>query len=406
MRLAPHVTLDHLDAAFWLDRAPDPDVPLLAPDQIAGFNAQVYERLNIPPVLSLPDALPRVEVEAPMRAFLPGQTHYNAEGQPVQPEVFERALESMLKGLADPLPVRFGLVTRRTDVRAFPTGGVITSRPFDYALDRLQETTVDVGWPVAILVTTPDDQWAFGLTPLYWGWLRLDHLVPGRREMIAAYATAEPFIVTTAAWGGLISLVSGQPLAAQMGTRLPLIEETPEVYHTLLPSVTGTEAAIVAAGAARREDFSPDYLPFTLRTLFTQAFALLGEPYAWGGSRFGLAGRDCSRLVQDVYAVAGVRLPRNGDQQAQSCRPAAVFTPDMDEATRRALLVDAVPPGAILELRGHVMVYLGHVEGTPYVIHDTSSGGFSEVIVSDLSLGAESPSGSLLSRLLRAVEVK
>lgn len=406
MRLAPNVTCDMLDAAFWLDRIPDPDSPLLTQDQIAAFNAQAHELLDIPPVLSLPDVLSRANIEAQMRAYLPNQTLYNAEGQPIEPGIFERVLANVIKGLPDRVVARFGLVAQRTSVRAFPTVGVITSRPFEYALDRIQETTVDVGWPAAILMATPDEQWAFCLTPLYWGWVRLEHVALGRREQAASFVESEPFIVTTAPQGGLVNLATGQTQAAQMGTRLPLAGEMPDVYQTFLPFIEDSTIGLAVRGSARQEDFSLGYLPLTRRTLFTQAFKLLGELYAWGGSRFGLFGRDCSRFIQDVYATTGVHLPRNGKQQGQVCHTTAAFTPDMDDKTRQAALIDSVSPGAILELHGHVMLYLGHVEGSPYVIHNTSSGGFSEVIVSDLSLGTDSPSGSLLGRLIRAVEIK
>ena len=187
-----------------------------------------------------------------------------------------------------------------------------------------------------------------------------------------------------------------------MGTRLPLIGETSAIYQTLLPLA---HESPIMQGAARKDDFAVGYLPPTRRTLFTQAFKMLGEPYAWGGSRFGIFGRDCSRFIRDVYATTGIYLPRNGGQQGQVGHATAVFTPDMDASARKTLLVDSVSPGAILQLPGHVMLYLGHVDGEPYAIHATSSAGFSEVVVSDLSLGADFPSGSLLSRLSQAVEV-
>ena len=406
MRLAPNVTFDMLDAGFWLEHAPHPDAPLLASDQIAVFNARVHEVLDIPPVFSLLDALPRAAVEARMRAFLPAQTRYTIQGEPVEPEVFESSLAGITADWPDPVPVDFGLVTQCTDVRAFPTAVPITSRPFEYALDRAQETTVDIGWPVAVLAGHPDHPWRFCLTPLYWGWVRAEHVAVGTREGVEQYATVEPFIMTAVSRGGLINLATGQAATSQMGTRLPLTGETPAVYETRLPVPETTDLPLHVQGYACKDDFHRGYLPLTLRTLFMQAFTMLGQPYAWGGARFGVFGRDCSRLIQDVYAVAGLRLPRNGSQQGQVCQPAVTFTPGMDDTTRKAALVDGVSPGAILELPGHVMLYLGHVEGEPYAIHATSSAGFAEVLVSDLFLGADSASGSLLHRLTRAVEVK
>jgi hypothetical protein len=401
-RLAPNVLPEMLDARFWLNRAPDPDALLLAPDQIAAFNARVYETLNLPPVLSLPDTLPRAAAEAPMRAFVPGRILYRPDGQPVEPDIFERTLEKLVADLPDALAVNFGLITENTHVRAFPMSFVFTAQPFEYALDRIQETTADVGCPVAILAEVFDHQWAFCLTPLYWGWIRRAHIAQGTREGVERYTLIEPGIVTTAAWGGLVNRVTGLASVSQMGTRLPWHGESPEIYETSLPMPDESDMPLFVRSYAYRADFAVGSLPCTRRSLFTQAFKLLGEPYAWGGSRFGLFGRDCSRLVQDVYATTGVRLPRNAGEQERVCQPQVVFTPEMSDQARKTRLVETVSPGALLNLPGHVMLYLGHVNGEPYVIHDTSSSGFSEVIVSDLSLGADSPSGSLLQRLTQA----
>jgi len=376
------------NAPFWIERLPEPDRPLS--DEITAFNRRVYTTLGIPAILDLPNVLPRAEVEAQMRAFIPSNPRYDAAGQLLTPAFFEQFLDPIT--LPDPVPVRLGLITQWTTVRALPTAQVITSRPFEYALDRIQETSVDWGWPVAVLAAS--GAWCFGLTPLYWGWMRTDHIAYTTREQIAAYAQADPYVVTISG-RGLVALAD-DGITPQMGTRLPLHAKTDQVYQLAVPQRLPDGMLHMADGFASREtgEFHDNYLPCTQRTLFTQAFKLLGEPYAWGDARMGIFGRDCSRFVQDVYGVTGIRLPRNGDQQARVCRTQAVFTPEMTDEMRRALLVEQVMPGALLFLPGHVMLYLGHLNGEPYAIHNTSSGGYSEVIVS--------PLGALLSRLTEA----
>ncbi len=401
--LPPNVTPDMLHPEFWLARSADPTAVWLTADQIAAFNARVHTVIDIPPVLDLPDTLPAEQVTAAMRRYLPARRLYTAEGQPLDPTAFETVLANGVAELADPVPVEFALAVQRTDVRAFPTAGALTSVPFAYQTDRLQETTIDVGWPVAILAQSVDQQWVFCLTPHYWGWVRTAHLARGSRQDIADFVNMEPFAVTVAN-RGLIALGADGGLTPQMGTRLPVHPGHDDLWLAAVPvrAEDGTLRLTSGFMAANGGDFVSGYLPLTLCTLFMQAFKLLGEHYTWGGSRLGIFGRDCSRTVRDVYATTGLLLPRNGDQQEQVGYAVITFPADMPAGARQTALVEHVSPGAILTMPGHVMLYLGHVDGVPYALHDTDASPYHGVIVSDLSLGTEK---TLLMRLTCAVSV-
>jgi hypothetical protein len=392
---------------FWLRRAPDPAAVLLAPDAAADFNACIYSTLGIPPVLDLPDSLSAAEVRAQIAIYAPpSKTRYGITGEPLDTAYFEALLENASPILPDVVPVRFGLATRRTDVRSFPTDEVITSEPFQFEFDRIQETAIDTGTPLAVTAISRDGTWAFCLTPLYWGWVHAEHIAFGTREQVADYANAAPFVMTVASRRSVV-LVTGGSVSTQMGTRLPLREEKPTAYRVSVPTRKLDGSLRLSDGfiAKRLEQFTTGYLPCTRQTIFTQAFSLLGEPYAWGDSRMGLFGRDCSRLIRDIHAVTGVILPRNADQQEKVCAPVVTFSAGMTDQERKTLLAGQVTPGAVLALPGHIMLYLGHVDGEPYVLHDTSANGFSSVIVSDLLLGSGSPAGSLLQRLSAAVMI-
>ena len=399
--LPPHVSPEMLRADFWLARAPHPDAPIVPPERIAAFNARVGERIGVAAVLALPDEVGAEQVRAWLAQYDPPEApRYGYDGRALSADAIRAQIARAVPELPARVRVRFGLTVRRAALRAWPSGAVLTSEPFAYALDRAQETTVDVGQPVAAVLRSRDGRWLFALTPHYWGWLRADAVAFGAREQVTQYVEAADFVMTVAP-RGLVGTAEGG-VTPQMGTRLPLADEAADVWRVRVPVRDADGALAFADGYAPRaaEHFVRGYLPPTPRSVLVQAFKLLGEPYAWGGARMGIFGRDCSRLTRDVYATVGVHLPRNAGQQGDVCRVLIAFAPQMDEAARRAALVERGRVGALLELRGHVMLYLGHVNGRPYVLHDTLSAPYAGVIVSTLALGEER---SLLARLRRVV---
>lgn len=406
-KLPPNVVPEMLDPEFWLARVPDPDAILQTPDTIANFNRCVHSTLEIPDFRDLPMVLSADTILQQIGMYQPPtRTRYGAAGQELDDAYFAALLENANPSLMGDIPLLYGLATKRTDLRTFPTNEVATSVPLDFAIDRFQETAVDVGWPVAILTSSRDGQWVFCLTPLYWGWLRQEHVAIAPRETVIEYVESQPFVVTVAN-RGLVAIRNENGVAPQMGTRLPLIEETTTTYRVRVPARNpdGTLAQVEGTIDRSVGQFRVGYQPLTLRNVFYNAFSLLGESYAWGCSRLGIFGRDCSRFVKDAYAPTGVVWPRNANEQATVGAKQVVFSVNMSEAERKQLLIEQATPGALLELDGHVMMYIGHIGGEPYVIHDTNRRPWACILVSDLSAGAGTESGSLLQQLNVAVVV-
>jgi NlpC/P60 family len=157
----------------------------------------------------------------------------------------------------------------------------------------------------------------------------------------------------------------------------------------------------------------PEPRPFTRRALLTEAFAMLGKPYGWGGKD---GGYDCSGFLLDLFAPFGIDLPRNSARQSM----AGTFSVDVaaveDRSEKRLLLEAAARRGVVLvHFPGHIMLYLGTTaEGVPMAMHAFSEfltpcegseaetvNRIDQVAVSDLSLGAGSSRRDFLSRITR-----
>ena len=162
------------------------------------------------------------------------------------------------------------------------------------------------------------------------------------------------------------------------------------------------------------EDVNTGFLPFTARNIYKQALMMLNQPYGWG-DMYGE--QDCSRFLQMVFATVGITLPRDSKNQAQVSNSAVDFDEKSDDAVKIAAIAKAPAANTLLAMKGHIMLYLGTVNGKPYVIHDTTgykqtvdqkeiAYAIDRVIISDLSLGQGTQKGSLLRRLTRTVTIE
>ena len=116
--------------------------------------------------------------------------------------------------------------------------------------------------------------------------------------------------------------------------------------------------------------------------------------------------QDCSRFLQMVFATVGINLPRDSKDQAQVASTAVDFDQKSNDAVKIAAIIKAPAANTLLSMKGHIMLYLGMVNGKPYAIHDTTANAMDRVIISDLSLGQGTKKGTLLRRLTRAVTIE
>lgn len=366
----------HLKPDYWLQNASDNPTARLS--QITRFNAKVYNRLDFPNVFAAGYA----DFEASLaNTTIPSRPLFDVNGDVTN----FTALNEQLVQITRFAKLRYALVLHRSNLRTFPNKDLVTDDPFAYKTDWHQESTIDLG--TAVVCGAQVGAWYFCLTPLYWGWLHADDLAFCDKNTAQDYATSRPRILTLAS-RGYFAVAPDQRLLTQMGTTLPLIRSDAKGHWVKVPlsKADGTLLITSALIPAETEDFSIFPLPAQKSTLIQQAFLMLGEPYSWGGSCMGIFGRDCSRFLKDAYATLGFILPRNGNQQEQVCEPVLDLRAIPDTAKRKAAIIAEGEMGDILAMPGHVLLYLGHDKGEPYVLHSTG-GQIMQVVVSTLNIG-------------------
>lgn len=158
-----------------------------------------------------------------------------------------------------------------------------------------------------------EDGWLLGRLPDgYLGWIRDWHLEFIAPDRIAAYAAqanariAAPLVVARAEprrdAAAVTETILGTAVRVHAASRGWADVEFPAGRRGWVPE------------PALRDGTSA--WPLATRSLFATIRAFLGAPYVWGGR--SPKGFDCSGLVQFVYGLHGVALPRDSDEQARA----------------------------------------------------------------------------------------
>ena len=233
---------------------------------------------------------------------------------------------------------RYALVTRRADVLAWPVDELIMDKPGDYAFNAILQSTVYRGTPVAVVHTSRDGQWAFIRSVYFDGWIKEEALARTTRAGAGEYPGSRFLIVTAP------SVRSASGVELMMGTAVRMVRSSPDGYVVAIPARGNGGELVLLDDIVHADGVSEGFLPYTRRNVLVQAFKLLDAPYSWGGSTSGF---DCSTFLYDVFAVFGIRLPRNSSWQAEVGRPLARFE-ERDLAADRLDTLHRWEPGVTL----------------------------------------------------------
>ena len=420
----PHVSPQMEKPEFWIKKISNPDRPLLAPEGIRKINEENLKRqdLYLCDVKSLREEWARDELLALIEEDWQGfgdhtGPRYGKDGRLLD-SAFWNGLRSAIptESLQNGAKVRFGLIVKRTDIRVFPTGEASLNGPNGGEFDRFQHSMVSPGSLVAVYFFSRDQRWAYSQVQFIRGWIRGEDIALGKeRDEAIAYHEREDRLVVTGSFIKVYGDASQQQVAfsTQMGSAYPILDRSQRnasgrpIYVISIPSRERDGQLSFRNGfVSQREDVHPGFLPYTQANVARQAFKMLHEPYGWG--ELG-GGRDCSRLIMDVFDSFGIVMPRNSKFQAMLGKSLGeVEGKTIDE--KRKILDRAPPFATVLRLPGHIMLYLGKHKGRHYVIHSLwattrkgTSGAtparVSRVVVSDLSQGGSNPHESLLRRV-------
>ena len=354
-------------AGFWISRHPSPDAVIMGPEAIDQFNARL------------------------------------SKDKKLTKDIFTRRMN--LSGVAIGVAPRYGLVVHYASQRFLPTNKGVYQGKEDHDFDQLQNSALDAGTPVAVVHTSADGLWYYVLTAISDGWVEAKYIALGDVNQVREFARDNNFVVVIKPKADIFmnKAMTDYDDYVRMGMRLPLagVDAGRVTVHVPVRGIDGTLR--IKEAYMNAEDVHTGFLPFTARNIYKQALMMLNQPYGWG-DMYGE--QDCSRFLQMVFATVGIVLPRDSIDQAQVGESGVDFNGKSDDAAKIAAIARAPAANTFLAMKGHIMLYLGMVDGKPYVIHDTTVSAVNRVIISDLSLGQGTPKGSLLRRLARTVTIE
>ncbi len=399
-------------ANYWIARHPEPDRVILTPEGIEAMNRAATGRpeTELVDVLAIPDPMEGTVVRKAIAEVLSesrqtkGYDHTNR----LITSVFYDRIEASIGAVPSVVRPAWGVIAARVSLRRLPTNEAFYDRPYGNEFDRFQYSTLECGNPVVVLHRLADGSWSFVQTTYTMGWVPSASIAIGDRQTVAVFSRSKPLVATASMVPVYTDAAfTSHAVTIPMGTRLPFVDKTERHYAVTLPWRAPDGALRFVTGYIRREaDVSIGFLPYTPRNVYQQLFKLEGTPYGWGDL---FDGRDCSRLVMDVFSTFGFNMPRNSSRQAAFNPDGRKDTKGLSEKDKISILRNLGYRPALLYMPGHIMIFLGVIDGKVYAIHSawalretrilgerTVMAG--RVVVSDIS-GGSGARGSLLKRV-------
>lgn len=410
----PNVRPEFRTAGFWTVHFPESKKFIMKAEDIEAFNEKVLSaNSGVKDIFKLPGIVKGSYLNdgfARTRAYLEEKGYFNAQNRKLDSSYYDTVFLNV--GSADQaVHVRYGVITRETNARVIPTYDLAKNKGTKGSFDHFQAAQIDSGTPVVVLHQSRDSRWFYIESDCVSGWVAAADVALGEKPKVQYFAQARPLVIT----GKSISFyfdpgLRDYALEMDMGSTLPYLLKNGSVYEVVLPCRAPDGSLFFRSGYTDiKSDVSRGYLPYTLESLYSQAFKMLDVPYVWGSKQDGA--EDCSGFIMSVFRCFGFRIARHSANQARSNPARLIRVSDLSEKDKIQLLKKMEGHPALLYKPGHIMLYLGFIGERAYVIHSMWSYEEAEngrererlvrrIAVTDLNTGQGSKSGSYLHKLV------
>lgn len=255
-----------------------------------------------------------------------------------------------------------------TQVRALPTLKAsyhnIHKPGGGYPFDRLQHSLLPPNLPILITHKTLDMKWSFVISHITSGWVKTVDIAFVDQAFIQQWQAHD--YITLTHYEFTLTLPNSTTFTARLGMIFPVIIETPSQYSILVATRKNNHQAEMQTVIVDKKYFSPWPLPATGKNIAAIGQEFIDTPYGWGGLSLY---RDCSSTMMDILSPFGIWLPRNSQQQATAGQ--FISLKNQKNPSKLSLIRQHAKPWfTLINLDGHVMLYLGEKKGRLYVLQN------------------------------------
>ena len=263
---------------------------------------------------------------------------------------------------------RRGIILRNTCLRTLPTARPLFTNWTDagegYPFDNLQVDILAAYEPCYVFHTTKKGDWYLVLTRHQtFGWVKSIDIAWVDKAFITKWQGANAYVTPFQDKVALTHKTNGRYLTAtRIGQLLRLTKTTAHQYEVLCAIAQEDGQAAIVQGKVPKSAMRKMPVLASVHNIATLGNALLKQPYGWGGLH---ETRDCSMFTRDLWAPFGLFLPRVSSWQTN--HPSTISLKGFKTSAKKEVIrATGVPFLTLLQLPGHILLYMGERSGSLY----------------------------------------
>ncbi|MDR3289729.1 MAG: SH3 domain-containing protein [Rickettsiales bacterium] len=419
--LSPNVSTEMTTSPFWLKRLKTPDKIIMNAKQIKKMNYALdvkfgRQKLAEYPYIHDNDNIKDSILE--MRKFINAKELYDEDGNIITDE--EKNEIDYKIGL-DEVDINqykaFGVITKRTMQKYVPSDRVFVRNGSNKYFDRNILTSLNVNELAIILWRSTDERWYFIKTFYTTGWVKVEDIAITSRKTFRALEKEQEksnkFAMIIKHKTSVYEKMNDFSYYAlvETGNRFALGKKSNKTWTSILMPIRNYNGLLhFKEMYVKNTDLNIGYMPYTSKNSLQMAFNFINSPYGWGGN---FDEQDCSGFIMQIYRAFGIFLPRNSYKQSEVGINLINANVTREEKIDNIIFDKTIPGATLLYMTGHIMLYVGEVNGEPYVINsiwsyvDAENEYFAaKVTINDLNLGNGSSRGDFLTRIRTIKNIK